>query len=459
MPRKLTKAGEEPSRAGEAPDELRGEWGLDDAPDGWEPEARREIRIAGLIAPVFHPVHADLKRGGHAEYWLKGGRGSGKSSFAALEVIVGLLRCPEAHAIVYRRVAATLRDSVVSQMLWAAEALGLLPNFRLKLSPPELVFLPTGQRVLFRGGDDPGKSKSIKPAKGYFKYLWFEEVSDFEGMDDIRSIQASALRGGGAVTLCTYNPPRSPRHWVNAEVMAPRAGRIVHHSDYTGMPRRWLGEGFFALAEALRAANERAFRHAYLGEVTGEGGQVFDNLRVRPIARGELDGLDRLYFGLDHGFAVDPAALVAVRYDPARRRLFVTDEFVKVGASYDALAEAARRLLPPGGSITADSAEPRSNDELARRGVRVAGAVKGAGSLEHGMRWLQDLSAIVVDPARTPFAAREFSGYEYPPDRLGGYQARYPDRDNHTIDAVRYALEPVIGRRAVRVPERRHLGI
>ncbi len=419
-----------------------------------------EISLRALIAPVFYPVHADIQRMGHAEYWLKGGRGSGKSSFAALELLIGLLQCPDAHAIVYRRVAATLHDSVVSQMLWAADALGRASDFRLQRSPLELIYKPTGQRILFRGADDPAKSKSLKLERGYFRFLWFEELTEFAGMDDIRSIQASVLRGGQrGITLCTYNPSRSPRHWVNIEALAPHPRRQMHHSDYRDVPPRWLGEGFLALAEALRESNERAYRHTYLGEITGDGGRVFDNLRLRALTATEIAHFDRLYFGLDHGFAVDPAVLVSVHYDPARGILCLMDEFVKVGASFDTLADAAHRMLPPGASLTADSAEPRSNDELARRGIRIVPAIKGPGSVEHGIRWLQNLREIVIDSARTPFAAREFSAYEFPADRFGGFSSAYPDRDNHTIDAVRYALESMIGRRSARVIDGRGWGL
>ncbi|MCL2545031.1 MAG: phage terminase large subunit [Clostridia bacterium] len=415
--------------------------------------------LSKLIAPAFRPVHTDVNRAAHAEYWLKGGRGSGKSSFVSLEIVTGLLRDPQANAIVYRKVAATLRESVYMQIAWAIDALGLACWFRSSLSPLEIKYQPTGQRILFRGAGDPAKSKSIKLLKGHFKYLWFEELTEFRGMEDIRTIKASVIRGGPAITFYTYNPPRSAQNWTNAEALIPRADRLVHHSDYTRMPPQWLGPSFLAEAEALRVANERAWRHTYLGEVTGCGGQVFDNLLLRTLAGEEMAGFDRLYCGLDHGFAVDPAALVVVHYDKGARTLYLIDEYCKVGASYDDIAAAARRALPPGAAITADSAEPRSNDELARRGLCVAGATKGPGSVEHGMRWLQDLAAIVIDPARCPCAAREFTRYAYEPDRNGGFKAAYPDRDNHTIDAVRYGLEPVIGRRVARIPNRMRLGI
>jgi len=418
-----------------------------------------KAQLSKLIAPVFRPVHTDIQRGGHAEYWLKGGRGSGKSSFVSLEIVTGMLRDPQANAIIYRKVAATLRESVYGQMAWAIEKLGLDSWFHPSLSPLEITYQPTGQRILFRGAGDPAKSKSIKLTKGHFRFLWFEELTEFRGMEDIRTIKASVIRGGPAITFYTYNPPRSAQNWTNAEALIPRADRLVHHSDYAQMPTEWLGPSFLAEAEALRAVNERAWRHTYLGEITGSGGQVFDNVVLRTIADQEIARFDRLYCGLDHGFAVDPAALIVAHYDKVARTLYLIGEYCKVGASFGDIARVAMGMLPPGATITADSAEPRSNDELAQRGLRVAGAVKGPGSVEHGMHWLQDLAGIVIDPARCPCAAREFTRYAYEPDRNGGFKAAYPDRDNHTIDAVRYGLEPVIGRRVARVPSRKGLGI
>jgi len=423
----------------------------------------RDISLSALMAEPFHAVHADIRRTGHAEYWLKGGRGSGKSSFVSLEIVTGLLRDPLANAIVYRKVAATLRESAYSQIVWAIDVLGMRPWFRFGLSPMEITYMPTGQRILFRGVDDPGKSKSIKLVYGYFKFLWFEELTEFDGREDLRTIKASVFRGGGdavAITFYTYNPPRSQQNWVNSSVIKLEPRRMVHHSDYTQVPPEWLGVEFLAEAEALRETNEPAYRHTYLGEVTGTGGRVFDNVQLRAITGEELGRLDRFSYGLDHGFAGHPAALVKMHYAKQARTLYLIDEYVKTGASFDSIAVAARKLLHvPGATITADSAEPRSNDELTQRGLQVTGAAKGPGSVEHGVRWLQDLAAIVIDSARCPEAAKEFSGYEHEPDRRGGFKAAYPDRDNHTIDAVRYGLEPVIGKRTARIPSRARLPI
>ena len=156
------------------------------------------VRLSEVIAPAFFPVHEDLRRAGHAEYWLSGGRGSGKSSFVSLEILLGLMRDSRTGAIIYRKVADTLRDSVYAQMLWAIDRLGVAGDWQARLSPMELVHRETGQRILFRGADDPQKSKGVRLRDGYFRYLWFEELSEFDGIDAIRTIKASILRASGA---------------------------------------------------------------------------------------------------------------------------------------------------------------------------------------------------------------------------------------------------------------------
>lgn len=422
----------------------------------WE-EVRMECK--DHIAAAFHTLCDDVAGLRHRHYWMKGGRGSTKSSCASLLIAAGLREDPEANAIIYRKVKDTLYDSVYAQMAWALERLDMLEDWRLGKSPMEMTCI-TGQKILFRGADDPAKSKSIKTRQGYFKYIWFEELPEFGGMEEIRAILQSLIRGGGPVAcLYSFNPPKSAQNWVNAEALVVRPDRLLHHSTYLQVPPAWLGEAFMLEAEALRDANETAYRHEYLGEITGTGGQVFDNLRIRDIPEAERAGFDKVRLGLDFGFAVDPAALVLVCYAPGQRTLYLLEEFYAAGASYDTLAEEAGRMGAYAGTVIADSAEPRSISELSQRGVRITGAKKGPGSVAHGIRWLQDLRAIVIDPARCPNAAREFSGYEYERDRAGGFRADYPDKENHTIDAVRYALEGHMARRVARVRSRRGLPI
>lgn len=399
-----------------------------------------EIRLSDLIAKPFIPVHRDIKRGEHSEYWLDGGRGSLKSSFISIEIVLLLIQNPNMHAIIYRRVGNTLRESVYEQIIWAIDMLGLRDRFQYRVSPMEIRYVETGQRIIFRGADDPMKSKSIKISFGYFGILWFEELAEFAGMDDIRTIKASIIRGGDkSYTFYSYNPPMTSRNWVNKEALIPKSTRLTHHSTYLGAPPEWLGKEFIAEAEALRASNERAYRHMYLGEVTGTGGTVFTNLELREILDSEINTLGTFYSGLDFGFAIDPDAYVCWGYDAQQRRIIAVDEFYGSGNSVDRLGNAVKSRTT--GIVRCDSADPRMISELGQRGIKTIGVKKGPGSVEHGMRWLQSLGAIIVDPKRTPNIAKEFSSYEYETDKNGDFLPEYPDKDNHTIDATRYALE------------------
>ena len=408
-----------------------------------------DIDFSTLYAEkMYRELLDDILEERHAEYWLKGGRGSTKSSFISLVITAGIINDPSANAIIYRRIGNTLKDSVYAQMLWAIDKLEATPWFRFRRSPLEIEYLPTGQRILFRGADDPMKSKSIKLSKGYFKYLWFEELSEFRGANDIRTIEQSIFRGvEKAVTFCSYNPPRSAQNWVNEESLVRQERRIVHHSTYLGVPREWLGSDFISRAEALKAVNERAYKNEYLGEVTGTGGQVFDNLDLREIPDSEIQTFDKFYNGLDFGFAVDPDAFVRWAYDKKNKRLYAVSEFYGAHNNIDVLADEVKKRANRE-LVTSDSADPRMTMELRRRGINVIGAKKGPGSVEHGIRWLQDLGSIVIDPRRTPNIAKEFCEYEYMRDkRTEQFLAAYPDDNNHTIDSTRYALEMEITRR------------
>jgi PBSX family phage terminase large subunit len=399
-----------------------------------------------------------MLRAGHLHYWLRGGRGSGKSSYASLEIVSGLLRDKEYNAIIYRKVADTLRDSVYAQIQWAAETLGIDEWFQYKLSPLEITLKHTGQRIMFRGADDPAKSKGIKLPRGYFKYIWFEELTEFAGEDECRVITNSVLRGGAdPVIICTYNPPKTARNWVNAAALIPSPARMLHGSDYRGVPESWLGKAFISEAEHLREVNERQWRSVYLGEVTGTGGAVFENLAIEEIPQSKRGMFDRYMNGLDFGFGVDPSALARCYYSKREQTLYITDEFYSVGAPTNTLAE--RTLSVCGKDIVScDSEDPRTIDALRRLGVNALGAKKGPYSVEHGVRWLSERAQIVIDPKTCPNAAREFAGYEYRQDKYGNFIAAYPDENNHTIDAVRYAVEPLSNERTAKVLSKAKLG-
>lgn len=419
------------------------------------------VRLSEVIAPSFYDLHKDIKQDKHTHYWLKGGRGSTKSSFVSEELITGIMRNSEANAVVIRKVGLYLKDSVYEQLLWAISKLGVERYWQEKLSPLELVYVPTGQRIIFRGADKPKKLKSTKVRSGYIRYVWYEETDEFNGIEEIRTINQSLLRGGETFTVFyTFNPPKSQRNWINSEVLVPRSDKIVHHSDYRSVPAEWLGEQFLIEAKHLEQTKPEQYRHEYLGEVTGTGAEVFTNITIRPITDEEIKSFDHIKRGIDWGYGADPFVYITAHFDSKRNRLFIFYEFFRCAAKYDVIANAIRKENTQNGTIIAESAEPRSNDELRDRGFHIRTAVKGPGSVEHGITWLQNLEEIIIDGTRCPNAAREFNEYELDRDSRGELKADFPDKNNHTIDAIRYALEDYIGRKIVKSTlSKRKLGI
>ena len=404
---------------------------------------------ARLIAPAFAGVHLDVLDGAHTEYVLDGGRGSAKSSFISLEVISLIKNNPDMNALVLRKVGNTLRGSVFAQILWAIGALRLADEFEATVSPMEITRKATGQKILFRGADDPLKLKSVKPVHGYIGIVWFEELDQFAGDEECRSIQQSAIRGGDkAYIFKSFNPPKTKSNWANRYIEVPKEKRLVNHSDYRSVPAKWLGKTFLDEAEYLKEINPAAYEHEYLGIPNGNGGMVFENAVAETITDEQIAQFDRVLNGLDWGFFPDPWAFNRCHFDAARRTLYIYDELhaYKKGnrATADLLLE---RGITFDDRITADSADPKSIADYKNYGFYCRGAEKGPGSVDYSMKWLQSLVKIVIDPVRCPDTWAEFSQYEYERTKDGEIISGYPDADNHHIDAVRYATEQIWKRR------------
>lgn len=408
-----------------------------------------KIALSKTIAKPFWAVHQDVKRHGHTYYVCGGGRGSTKSSYISQEILLLLMQHPECNAVILRKVANTLRNSVYRQMEWALDTLHLGEYWKKTVNPMEFIRRSTGQKILFLGVDDKSKLKSIKMPHGYVGIVWMEELDQFSGMEEIRSVNQSLLRGG-PVFWCfgSYNPPQSANNWVNEEMLLEQPDRLFHHSDYRGVPADWLGAQFLEDADRLRQRNERAYRHEYLGEVTGTGGTVFENVQERALTDEEIAHFDRCRYGLDFGFAVDPLAFVCMHYDRKREILYIFDEIYEPKLTNSRAAAMIRGKMTESGYVRADSAEPKSIRELAELGVRIYGARKGPDSVDYGIRWLQSLDEIVIDKRRCPNTYREFVGYEYERNRDGQFISAYPDKDNHAIDAVRYGCEDLMPAKA-----------
>lgn len=410
-----------------------------------------EIRLSNIIGPAFRKIHRDIKNHMHTHYWNKGGRGSTKSSFISIEVPLLLKQHPHCHAVVLRKVGNTLRNSVFNQIQWGIEQLGLTSKFKFKTSPLEITYKQTGQKILFFGVDDKTKIKSIKLPFGYVGITWYEELDQFTGMEEIRSLNQSLMRGGKEFwCFASFNPPKSRDSWVNSEQLIDDPDRLVHHTTYLQVPRDWLGDQFFLEAEKLKNSREELYRHEYLGEVTGTGGSVFDNIDERPISDDEIAAFDHRKHGLDFGFAVDPFAFVDMHYDKKHEILYIFDEVYQQKLTNKQAYEKIKDKVS-NRRVTGDSAEPKSIAEMRSLGLNIWGAKKGPDSVEYGMKWLQGLAKIVIDKRRCPHAYKEFVNYEYEKNKDDEFISAYPDKNNHAIDAVRYGCEDEMRRSGMSV--------
>lgn len=399
------------------------------------------INLSDIVAPPFYSVHRDIREHRHTYYVLGGGRGSTKSSFLSLEILILMQQHPECNAVILRKVGNTLRNSVYQQMEWALDTLGISSKWSAKKVPLEMVRKKTGQKILFLGVDDKSKLKSLKMPRGYVGIVWYEELDQFSGMEEIRNVNQSLLRGGSRFwCFASYNPPQSANNWVNEEMLFDQPDRLVHHSNYLGVPCDWLGAQFLEDADRLKEKNFKAYRHEYLGEVTGTGGSVFENVITAEFTDDNIRQFDKRRYGLDFGFAVDPLAFVSMHYDAKRETLYIFDEIYQQKLSNRQAAARIKEKNVGHAPIWADSAEPKSIAELREEGLAVYGARKGPDSVEYGIKWLQSLRNIVIDKRRCPNAYREFIGYEYERNREGQFISAYPDRNNHAIDAVRYGM-------------------
>lgn len=404
------------------------------------------------IGRAFVDLYRDIKERKHDDYWLEGGRGSIKSSFWSQIVPEELENNPNWCAICIRKVANTLKDSVYSQLEWGMDNLSetfpfVNENWVKTKSPLEMRNKKTGQMIYFRGADDPGKIKSIKPPKNmYIALIIYEEFDQMTGMNEVRKIDQSVKRGGNEyITFRIYNTPKSKRHFVNVEKRLPNPKRLVHKSTYLDVPVDWLGQPFFDDAELLKQNNPTAYANEYLGEETGDGGNVFENVELREITDEEIANFDYLYQGMDFGWFPDPLAWAKMCYQPNKLTLYIFDEYVVNKMSnqkvWNYLKE--NKGVKNDDLITADSAEPKSIGDFQSYGSLMRGAKKGPDSVEYSMKWLSGLAKIVIDPRRCPKTAEEFTTYEYPQDKDGNYITGYVDADNHCIDSVRYATNPI----------------
>lgn len=437
-----------------------------EAKKGLSAKLRKEVEdldIRDHIAECYFPVHEDVTRGDHTFINLPGGRGSGKSSFVALEIVNLIMKdqSGQGNALIIRKYANTLRGSVFNQIQWAINTLGVSNLWKSTVVPMEFVY-KTGQVIRFSGLDDPGKLKSLKPSKGYFSILWIEEFSEITGEPELRNLQETVLRGGSRFSVFrSFNPPISSASWVNQFVEREDERSLTFRTDYRMIPAEWLGEVFLGEAERLKAINPKAYDHEFLGLPVGNGSEVFPNLEIRTITDEEIRNQDYIFQGLDFGFSSDPFAFVRLAYDRKTDTILFLDEIYRRGCSNKMIADEIKGkgydrsgssyVSPLFGTsyetkqiVVCDCAEPKSIADLNDNGLKAHACHKEPGCVQYRTKWLQH-RRIVIDPARTPESAKEFRNYCYVVDRkTGEITSELPDANNHTIDATAYALDRLI---------------
>ncbi|PKE57272.1 PBSX family phage terminase large subunit, partial [Macrococcoides caseolyticum] len=333
------------------------------------------------------------------------------------------------------------------QIKWAMEQQQVTHLFKVMKSPLEIQYIPRGNKIIFRGAQNPERLKSLKDSKFPYAIAWIEELAEFKTEDEVTTITNSLLRGELDDGLFykfffTYNPPKRKTSWVNKkyETVFQPPNTFVHHSTYLDNP--YIAQAFKDEAEAQRIKNEKRYRWEYLGEAIGSGVVPFDNLEFREIPDKEYNTFDNFRQGVDYGYATDPLAFVRWHYDKKRNTIYAMEEIYGVKMSNKKLSENMYKIKAEE-HHTISEVSPKDIDELKfEHGIyNIKQAKKGPGSVEYGEKWLDDLDAIVIDPKRTPNIAREFENIDYETDRDGNPKARLVDVDNHTIDATRYAFE------------------
>jgi phage terminase large subunit len=430
-------------------------------------DEQKIIKIADVIGPAYYETFHVLEKKEKHICWLKGGRGSLKGSFVYLYTIFDLSRDAlngiDSHCVALRKVKDTIRDSIFNNLIWAIDVLNLNDMWDYTTNPMKIWNLENGNTILFRGCNnqrDFEKIKSLKFKTGFCKIAIFEELTEFYGMDEINSIQQSLFRGvDESLCFMMYNPPPQKTHWVNDQckelIKLENEGidtdTHILHTTYLQAPKKWLGKAFIRMAKQIEIINHKKYRHMYLGEEIGQGLEIYPEkdlntndgvLIIRPITDKEIENFDVIYRGIDFGYS-HATCYLEIYYDDKNDIVYIFNEVYLYKASnsllYRKIKPFAKDLL-----IRGDSEDPRLINEFNQMGLYIIPATKGKDSKPHGIKFLQDRTAIIIDKQRCPNTANDFLCYEYKKDKkTDNIIYEYPEEPDGSA-ACRYALEPII---------------
>lgn len=394
----------------------------------------------------------DVVGKGYGTFWrskyryeaVKGSRRSKKSKTMALRSIYRIMKYPESNLLVVRKTYRTLKDSCFTELKWAIKRLQVEHLWQIKESPLEMTYIPTGQKIYFRGLDDPLKITSIAVEVGVLCWMWIEEAYEITKEEDFDTLAESMLGdcpdGLWKQITLTFNP-WSDRTWIKARFFdMPDPDVLAMTTNY--MCNEWLSPEDRKYFERMKVANPRRYRVAGLGDWGVVDGLVYERWKEELFSMKDLPKAAQSAFGLDFGYTNDATALFCGFVSLEQRRLYVWDELYQKGLSNKAIHDQVVRMGYGKERITADSAEPKSIDELKGMGLRISGAKKGKDSINNGIQWIQDLE-IIIHPRCVSFLT-EISLYQWKRDKFGKPLNEPEDDNNHLMDAMRYALERFI---------------
>lgn len=408
------------------------------------------MNLTDYIAPCYYKVHKSVLNRDYDTFRLKGGRASLKSTFCATEATNLLLKYNWVCVAVFMKQHNRLREGAYNLYHEVIYRMGLQRYFHFSLNPMKITYKPTGQYILFLGLDDPFKTKGLSTGdpKTCFAVSHFEELDQFSGVGEIDTVLESLVRGCPFHwSFQCYNPPENRNNWCNRDSLKNIDGRLVYHTDYRMVPTDWLGEPFYRKMRQTRQRSEREYRWRYLGESTGTGGSVFENIRDITLTPEMIANFDNNFNGQDWGYFPDPCAFTRTYISPNGEDIYIFAERVKQKSTY---AEEAKAIIDSGYNdveTILDSARGGEMlDAFASQGVLVRNMYKGHNgqlSRDFGIQWLQTRKNIYIDKNITPVSYEEFISYEYQKDlRTGEFINRVITFNDHTIDSVRYGTSP-----------------